>query len=936
MFGQRDHQHDHDGVSLDELRDVIGRHARRILLGGLLGATIAILFVATKRPTYRATATLLLDQNQSGAGLLGELASLTSAPAAASEIQVIASRSVAETVVAPPKGHNSLDGERQLGLTSWADDRADRPLFATWNQALGAAEHGVRPELDVSIEAGEASDQRFGLRVRFESADRVSISTDRLIAAFGLGGGAEQSFAFAPGVALDYSGMQIRLQPRGAVVGRTFCIDHLPEDDAIERLMENTRARETERNSGVIRLTYTDSDPVRAARTANAICRNYLDRNRERSERRALQTVDFITEQLEEQLSALAAAEEEVVQLQADNPSAVDVSETAKALIEKLSMLELERIQLRIARTGLDEALTLLESGDFAALSRMGPETADSMVGSYLESIAQLSAERELLERQDASAYRAMVEQKLLEWTSDLQVVRVQMSSLREIVGRLENGDTGVLGSLTDTSGRGHPDALMASYLAQWTEVESELRALRREFKEELPAIRKAESELENLRERIVTLLRGRVDGLESQATEYDALLADYRSRIDGLPGSEAVKIDHAMAALRARTLAHVIGRRAGMEQHADSLEVEIERVEARLSELPEEQRRLAGPLRRLESHAEIVKFLMANQKEAEITRAATIATAEFIDEAVPPRHREGPSVPLHLALGAVVGLIGASALAFLREASDRSVHSTAELEEASGLPVFGSIPDFKRGPTKVKGAGAEFVAMRDDPEGAVAEAYRSVRANLKFVLSGNSELRSLAFTSCTEGEGKSTTNVDLALAFACSGKRVLLVDADMRRPSTHRLLGLDRRPGLSAVLQGGCDWRDAIQRNVADNLDVLTAGQQPANPGDLLAGDAALTLLTELQQVYDLVIFDVPPALAVADIDGFAARLDGVLLLTKSGTLSQSVVRHAVRKLEQVGANLVGAVLNAARPTRNEQKYGYGYGYGYGSKHAA
>lgn len=926
LFGQGDKVHGHDGVSLGEVNDVLCRHLRLIVLGGVLGAGAALAWVATKQPTYRATATLLLDQNRSGGGLLGELASLTSAPAAASEIQVIASRSVAEDVVAMPLGDEPAAEERRLGLTSWADDRADSPLRAVFASLTGNTVRGERPLLDVSIDAG-ADDRRLELRVHFDRASQVTLS---------MNGSAEASFGFVPGMAFDYAGLRIALRPRGAVVGRTFEVEHVPHAEALERLMNNTRVRETERNSGVIRLTYTDTDPVRAARTANALCRNYLDRNHARSERRALQTVGFITEQLDEQLASLAAAEREVVQLQAENPSAVDVSETAKALIEKLSMLELERIQLRIARAGLDEALTLLEAGDFAALSRMGPETADPMVGSYLEAIAQLSAERELLERQDASAYRAMVEQKLLEWTSDLQVVRVQLSTLRDIVARLEAGDTGVLGSLTDTTGAGRADALMASYLAQWTEVEADLRELRRDFKEELPAIQKGVAELDQLRERIATLLQGRVDGLDAQSAEYELLLSEYRGRLVGLPGSEARKIDSATKALRARTLDHLTGRRAGMEQHATSLDEEIGRVEERLSELPEEQRRLAGPLRRLESHAEIVKFLMANQKEAEITRAATVATAEFIDQAVPPRRREGPSVPVHFVLGALLGLSGAAALAFLREGADRGVFSTAELEDASGLPVFGAIPDFKRGRAKVAGAGTEFLALRDDPEGAVAEAYRSVRANLKFVLSGESELRTLAFTSCTQGEGKSTTNVDLALAFAVGGRRVLLVDADMRRPSVHRYLGIERRPGLSDVLKGGMAWRDGVKHEVAQNLDVLPAGKQPANPGDLLASEEALRLLEEVKHEYDLVIFDVPPALAVADIDGFAARLDGVLLLVKSGKLSQGVVRQAVRKLEQVGANLVGSVLNAARPTRNEQKYGYGYGYGYGSKHAA
>lgn len=936
MFGGRDE--DRDGVSWVEVRDVLARHARLVACGCVVGGLLGLALVATKEPVYRADATLLLDGDQGSAGVLGELAALTSAPAAASELQVLTSRSVAEDVVARDGAADPArdDHERHLDLSQWADDRADRPIPAFLGTFTGGAPSFERAGADVSIDAGDAAHERFGLRVRFLSADRVAISTDRAIAALGLGGADEREYDYAPGAPIEYAGMTLRVDARGDVAGRTFLVRHLPREEAVERVMENTRARETERNSGVIRLTYTDTDPVRAARTANAICRNYLDRNEARSERRARRTVGFIEDQLTEQLEMLAAAEREVVALQRENPGAVDVSETAAALIAELSTLELERVRLRLSTSALDDALEQLHAGDFAALSRLGEELADPIVGNYVETIARLSTERDLLERQDASAYRAMVEQKLLEWTGEMQVLNVQLASLNGIVARLQSGDTSVFGSLSDTVGAGKSDALMQSYLAQWTAVEAHLRELRRDFKEGLPAITKGQAELDDLRDRILALLAARAEGLAAQIDEYQALLASYRERVDGMPAGEGALIDGATDSLRAKTLAHVAGRRAGLGERAAGLDAEIARVEARLAELPEEQRLLADPMRRLESHAEIVKFLMANQKEAEITRAATTASAEFIDVAVPPRRREGPSVPVHVALGAIVGLLSAAGLAFLRESTDRGVFSSAELEEASGLPVFGAIPDFRRGRTKVKGAGADFLALRDDPEGAAAEAYRSVRANLKFALSGAEELRALAFTSCTQGEGKSTTNVDLALAFAQGGKRVVLVDADLRRPSTHRYLDTDRGPGVSEVLRGEAAWRDCVRAGVEAGLDLIPAGKQPANPGDLLAGEAMLRLLDELKQSYDLVVFDVPPALAVADLDGFAARLDGVLLVVRNGRLSHGVVAEAVKKLERVGANLIGAVLNAARPTRGENKYGYGYGYGYGSRDAA
>jgi len=293
--------------------------------------------------------------------------------------------------------------------------------------------------------------------------------------------------------------------------------------------------------------------------------------------------------------------------------------------------------------------------------------------------------------------------------------------------------------------------------------------------------------------------------------------------------------------------------------------------------------------------------------------------------------------VPLFLMGGLVIGLGLALVIAFLRQAYDRGVYTGEELERFSGLTLFGSIPDYSRGMFKVAGNRDNFLALRDDPEGQVAEAYRSLRSNLKFVLNTGQpdlELRTIAFTSCTQSEGKSVTNVDMALSFALSGHRVLLVDADMRRPSANRYLGIDISPGLSDVLKGEKTWRECVQPAVLPNVDVIPAGRQPASPGDLLASEATARLISDVREAYDIVVFDVPPVLAVADIDCLASRLDAVLLVTRSGRLSQKVVSEGVRRLEQVGANVVGCVLNAARRRREENKYGYGYGYGYGSEY--
>jgi capsular exopolysaccharide synthesis family protein len=285
----------------------------------------------------------------------------------------------------------------------------------------------------------------------------------------------------------------------------------------------------------------------------------------------------------------------------------------------------------------------------------------------------------------------------------------------------------------------------------------------------------------------------------------------------------------------------------------------------------------------------------------------------------------------MHLLAGIALGLALSLGLAFALESLDKGVYTAAELERATGLSVFGSIPCFRRGKLRVKGDRDRFLALRDDPEGPIAESYRGLRANLKFAVGEATGVKTLAFTSSTQGEGKSVTNIDVALSFASAGKRVLLVDADMRRPTVNKHLEVPLTPGLSEVLAGELSWTEAVHAGALLGLDVLSAGHQPPRPSDLLDSEACGALVQELRDAYDLVVFDVPPVLAVSDIGSFAAKLDAVLLLCRSEKLPSRVLAGSAQRLRQAGANLIGAVLNAARPRRTDNSYGYGYGYGYG-----
>ncbi|MEM6673765.1 MAG: polysaccharide biosynthesis tyrosine autokinase [Planctomycetota bacterium] len=920
------------GIALLEILELVRR--RWILHGvcAIVGAALAIGWVATKDPVYRAQATLLLDQEGATSGILSDLAALTQAPVAISEMEVLRSRTVAEEVVAAPvSGVPSLadvapDGA-DLGLTALVDDTSLRPLARIGGRLFGGAsgpKGAASLEAAATLPAGEPGP--ICLEITFETSSRVAISTLGMF-----GAGARETVDIAPGEPFEYGGSTIALRPTADVAGKTYVLTVLSDADAVERVMESTRVQETDRNSGVIQITYGDTDPLRAAATVNALCRNYLVRNKGRSERRASHTVSFIDDQLQQQIEALEAAEAQVVELKTESPTSVDVTEAARVLIEELSALEVRRVEGQLVKAGLEEAVELIRAGDVSALSRLTTEVPDPIVLGYVESIVRLNAEAELLDRPDTGPFKALLQGHLLELRAERDAVAMKLATLRRVETALRDGDLSVLGQLETVANAGTSDTMLTALVEQWTEIDGRLRALRTDFNDTLPEIQSLLGQQEALVEGLTELIGGRVAGLDAQLSEYDALQQGRDGDIDSLPGAERERIEAAVDRLRGRALEHLDARLAGLVTSDRLIGEQAEALHARIAELPESEKTLAGPMRAVVTHGEIVKLLLMRQQEAEITRAASLASAEFIDAAIPPRRPSGPSVPVHLVMGFLLGLGAALGFSLLRASKASAVVTSSELETASGLPTVGSIPNFKRGRTKVKHAGEDFVALRDDAEGPIAEAYRALRSNLKFIIRSKGSGTTLAITSSGPGEGKSVTNIDVALSFAMAGKRVLLVDADMRRASASTYLKIPQSPGLSEVLQGRATWQGSVVAACHESLHVLPSGTVPASPGDLLASPGTAEMIGEMRAAYDLVVLDVPPVLAVADIECIATHIDTALLLCRSARTTDAVVRHAVTRLRQVGANVVGTVLNGVAANRGVGGYGYGYGYGYG-----
>jgi capsular exopolysaccharide synthesis family protein len=910
------------GLSIEGLWGIFGRNTRLFVVGATAGIVGALALVAMREPSYRARATLILEDTSGSSGLLTDLAMLGKAPVASSQIELLRARSTAEQVVGTPSGDR--DSTLALGLTTLVEDPLLTPLLG--DLCIDEPAGQLPPRLRARITATTRDDAPERFRVEFLAADRVRIATSGV---FGTNAVSEHQLA---GVAMEHDGCTLLLDAQGDLSGRSFDIVQLRTDEAIERVMERTRVRETERSSGVIELTFDDTDPRRAAETANALCRTYLERSEARGARKATSTLGFIKDSLSSQLELLRNAEGEVVAMQRANPRAINITKSGETLISQLSELEVQRMQAELARAATQDALALLGSGDLAGLARMSGELVDPVTVAYLESIARLDAEHALQERSDGGQYKLLLQQHELESQASLESTELELARLREALGSVERKDHDAIARL----GGGPPsarDPLLESHLTALGELQARQAELERETTREHPSRIENEERLTATVGLISRILLSRVQGLEAQQREQLSLLASYRERRSGYPAEERARIETARDALRKRTGEHLDGRLRGIEAGLRDLSREIARVEGSLGTLPEEERVVAEPMRKLSAHTEIVKLLLAREQEAEITRASTQPAAEFVDPAVAPLERSGPSVPLHTAVGLLLGMLAAGGIACAREALSRGIFTESELETATDLPVLGAIPDFRQGRYRVRNAPAFFVPLRDDPEGPTAESYRSLRANLKFALSTDSELRTIAVTSCTPGEGKSSANVALAMAFARSGRRVALVDCDMRRPSVHRYLKLGLENGLSDVLEGSADWRGSMRTGVVERLDVLTAGRQPASPSDLLDSENFAKLLRELGADYDLVVCDVPPAIAVSDIESCAARLDAVLLLVRTDRASGRLVEQAARRLRQAGANLIGSILNGVGTSLANGMYGDGYGYGYGKR---
>ncbi|MFT7553458.1 MAG: capsular exopolysaccharide synthesis family protein [Rhodothermales bacterium] len=426
--------------------------------------------------------------------------------------------------------------------------------------------------------------------------------------------------------------------------------------------------------------------------------------------------------------------------------------------------------------------------------------------------------------------------------------------------------------------------------------------------------------------------------------SELRTRMSDYAGRIvasEGLglePNGEMAAVSRLQAAILDLRV-----RISAAEARIEVVQRNTREVESRLSRVPQRAVALARYNREMDLSANLSATIFQSLQEARIAEQSQLGYVELIDQAIVPVSPVSPRIPFNLLVTIVLAILLSVAGIVIRSASRTAVATPGELR-AMGFSILGLIPNFARtissefgSSTSVSFAGRQVstnLLSLIAPSVVAVERFRQVRTALRH-MSQNGEVRSVLVTSAEAGDGKSTVAANLSIVLAQAGKRVLLVDADQRKPMQHKLHGLPRTPGLAGAVQSGVLPESEDLWSGADNLYVLAAGRPVRNPAELLASDGMRHLLEQAHERFDVIVIDSPPILAVTDAVILASMVDQVVITVSAGKTPRASVVHALDTLEEGGLTVAGIVVNKWDPRDIRQggsAQGYGYGYGYGN----
>lgn len=421
-------------------------------------------------------------------------------------------------------------------------------------------------------------------------------------------------------------------------------------------------------------------------------------------------------------------------------------------------------------------------------------------------------------------------------------------------------------------------------------------------------------------------LANGTVATLLAQKAQAEAELQQERARhLEGYPTVQAKAAQVAALDRQIQHAAELVRRSVYAEYQATAA------AEASLAQqvgllkgqtLTEQDRTVQYSLlaREADTNRQVYDGLLQRYKELNASAGISLSNISVVDPAEVPGGPSSPNLMKNLVMALLIGVGLAAVIVFVKDQFDDAIRVPEDVETKLGLSLLGVIPRSHRDEPEDSLA---------DPKSPISESYNSLRGSLLYSTSEGLP-QVMLFTSAQSSEGKTTSSFAVASGLARMGKRVLLIDADLRRPSLHRRIDYSNERGLSTLLTSADDLASAIQRSGVDGLDLLTSGAIPPSPTELLSSPRFERLVQDAAMAYDVIIIDSPPVLGLADAPAMAAIADGVVFIVEAGRNRRGALKTALRRLRAVRPVLLGAVLTKFDTAKAGNRYSEYYGYEY------
>jgi capsular exopolysaccharide synthesis family protein len=560
-------------------------------------------------------------------------------------------------------------------------------------------------------------------------------------------------------------------------------------------------------------------------------------------------------------------------------------------------------------------AADLPEDSRVARLSfdSTNPQLSADIVNAYAAEFIQANLQRKF----DSSSYaRNFVSEQLQQARARLEASERELNAYARSAGLIRTRDPN---DKNDTPGI--PSSVTTASLMQLNEAANRAQADRVAAQARWDAERAQPllSSATVLSDPAVLALRAPRDTLQAQLAEARTRYQEGHPTLTRLEGQIAtVGSELTRAANEARN--SVRAQYVGALQAENQLRGRV--ASLRGDTLAEQDRsvRYNTLAREADTNRSIYEGLLQRFRELNASAGITASNLTVIDVAAPPQKPSSPKLLLNLVLALVVGLVLAIVVIYLRDQLDDRIRTPEDIGAKVGLKLLGVTPKLDDGDPK---------AAIDDPKSPLSESYSALRTSLLYsTATGLPKL--LLVTSAQPSEGKTTTSYAVARGFARTGKRVLLVDAELRRPSVHKIAGIKNKVGLSSLLINEATVATAVSATDVDGLTVLPSGPIPPSPAELLSSPRMVALLEQFEGMFDLVVVDSAPVLGLADSPELAGLADGVMMVIEADRGRGGQLKAAVRRLRAMRPVMLGAVLTKFDPTKGSNAYSAYYGYDY------